>query len=226
MERLLDNLKLRGGVGILLAALLLLTGCPMQQPSPKNQEIQRAAETAQPKPEIQVRRSQEKPIRVNYLKPVQDITHPEIYVYKEKRRLYIMDEGVVVRDYPIGLGQTPQGDKTEQGDGRTPEGTFKICVKNPTSKFYLSLGIDYPQRKHAENGLFNGTITPVQFGDIVAALEHNQKPPWNTHLGGAIFIHGGGAHMDWTDGCVALYNSDMKELFEITSVGTPVTILP
>jgi len=59
----------------------------------------------------------------------------------------------------------------------------------------------------------------MEFRDILLAFENKATPPWNTALGGQIFIHAGGAHKDWTVGCVALYNSDMDELFQITSVG-------
>jgi len=165
-------------------------------------------------------------LKVDYLTPLSAIRQPKIYVYKEKRRLYVIQSSVLVRDYPIGLGINPRGDKQRQGDGRTPEGEFSICVKNPMSRFVKSLGLDYPDRKHAERALFAGIITPLEFQDIIRAFASRAAPPWNTALGGEIFIHAGGAHNDWTDGCVALYDSDMEELFTIASVGTPVTIRP
>ncbi|MDY0041903.1 MAG: L,D-transpeptidase, partial [Desulforhabdus sp.] len=65
-----------------------------------------------------------------------------------------------------------------------------------------------------------------QFQHILNALERIALPPANTALGGEIFIHAGGAHKDWTNGCVALYNRDMDELFNIAKVGTPVSIRP
>jgi lipoprotein-anchoring transpeptidase ErfK/SrfK len=71
-----------------------------------------------------------------------------------------------------------------------------------------------------------GLLSPVQYRDIILALERKVQPPWDTPLGGEIFIHGGGAHGDWTDGCIALYNSDMNELYTMADVGTPVTVRP
>ncbi len=166
------------------------------------------------------------PVRVNYLTPLDAINSPEVFVYKEKRRLYIIQDQVLVRDYPVGLGFSPQGDKQLEGDGRTPEGKFFVCMKNSSSRFLKSLGLNYPDKKHAERAFFSGVITPLEFRDILLAFENKATPPWNTVLGGKIFIHGGGAHKDWTEGCIALYNSDMEELFRIASVGTPVSIRP
>lgn len=166
------------------------------------------------------------PIKVDYLTPLRAIQKPEIFVYKEKRRLYVVQENVLVRDYPIGLGFHPVGDKEREGDGRTPEGDFFVCVKKPSSRFIKSLGLNYPDKKHAERAFFAGVITPNEFRDILLAFENRTAPPWNTRLGGQIFIHAGGAQRDWTEGCIALYNSDMDELFQISSVGTPVSIRP
>jgi murein L,D-transpeptidase YafK len=165
-------------------------------------------------------------LKVDYLTPLRAIQNPEIFVYKEKRRLYVVQSNVLVRDYPVGLGFHPTGDKEKEGDGRTPEGRFFVCVKKPSSRFQKSLGLSYPDKKHAERAFFAGVITPIEFRDILLAFENKTTPPWNTVLGGQIYIHAGGAHKDWTEGCVALYNSDMDELFQITSVGTPVSIRP
>jgi murein L,D-transpeptidase YafK len=166
------------------------------------------------------------PLKVNYLTPMSEIASPEIYVYKEKRRLYVVQSDVLVRDYPIGLGFCPKGDKEKRGDGRTPEGDFFICVKNGSSRFEKSLGLSYPTRRHAEKAFFADLINPFEYRDILLAVDGMGKPPWNTPLGGEIFIHGGGAMADWTEGCVALYDSDMRELFTVAGVGTPVSILP
>jgi len=165
-------------------------------------------------------------MRVDYLTPIRAIQNPEIFVYKEKRRLYVIQSNVLVRDYPVGLGFHPRGDKEKEGDGRTPEGSFFVCVKKPNSRFQQSLGLNYPDKKHAERAFFAGVIAPIEFRDILLAFENKATPPWNTALGGQIYIHAGGANRDWTEGCVALYNSDMEELFQITSVGTPVSIRP
>lgn len=163
---------------------------------------------------------------VNLDLPRCDIRNPKLYVYKNDRRLFLVQDGVLVRDYLVGLGPSPCGDKKRAGDGRTPEGTFYICVKNPTSQFYKSLGLSYPSPKHAEQGLMQGTISTEDFRSIVRAFEAKSTPPWNTGLGGAIMIHGGGGHRDWTRGCIAVGNSAMDELFEIVAVGTQVEVRP
>lgn len=166
------------------------------------------------------------PLRIDYLTPLSAIKNPRIYIYKGKRRMYVISGDVLVRDFPIGLGFNPVGNKVKAGDGRTPEGNFRICVKNSMSHFIESLGLSYPNTRDAQRALFAGQITPVQYKEILVAARTRTPPPWNTDLGGQIFIHAGGASRDWTDGCIALYNSDMKELFKIARVGTPVYIRP
>jgi murein L,D-transpeptidase YafK len=131
-----------------------------------------------------------------------------------------------MRTYGIGLGLSPVGDKVRQGDRRTPEGDFYIFTKNDKSAFYLSLGISYPNATHAERGLRDGLINRTQYDRIMQALKTNKAPPQNTKLGGDIYIHGNGAGSDWTWGCVALEDSDIRELFNAVTAGTPVTIRP
>jgi hypothetical protein len=158
--------------------------------------------------------------------PLEAITNPRIYVSKSERRLWLVQGSILVRDYHIGLGPSPKGDKYLRGDGRTPEGEYFVCMKNSSSQYYKSLGINYPSPKHAENGLASGVISFGDYCSIVSANDSKKLPPPNTALGGAIFIHGGGCHMDWTLGCVAVDNRAIDELFQVVSIGTPVNILP
>jgi murein L,D-transpeptidase YafK len=151
---------------------------------------------------------------------------PRIVVKKAERKLLLYSAGTLVRAYRIGLGLNPVGDKVREGDRRTPEGEFYIFTKNDKSAFYLSLGISYPSAKHAERGLRDGLITKAQYESIMRALKAGKTPPQNTALGGDIYIHGDGAGNDWTWGCVALENEDIRELFNAVSVGTPVKIEP
>jgi len=169
---------------------------------------------------------EKEPVRIDYLTALTDIVNPEIYVYKEKRRLYVIQSNVMVRDYPIGLGFNPVGDKECEGDGRTPEGDFFICRKDPESRFNKALVLNYPDRKHAERALFAGILSPPEFKEILMAAERNAMPPWSAKLGGQLYVHAGEAYKDWTQGSIALYNSDMEELFKIASTGTPVHIRP
>jgi murein L,D-transpeptidase YafK len=170
-------------------------------------------------PKIETRVANEAPLRL-------PLVEPRIVVTKSKRQLSLYSDGKVVRTYRVGLGFSPVGDKTRQGDGRTPEGEFYVCVKNANSSYYLSLGLSYPNKPHAERGLAAGLITRSQYNEIVRAIDRKARPRWDTRLGGEIFIHGHGSSSDWTLGCVALDNSDMKELFDAVPKDTPVMIEP
>jgi L,D-transpeptidase catalytic domain len=154
------------------------------------------------------------------------LSGPRIVVEKGARRLTLYSNGERVRVFGVALGFEPTGDKEKQGDGRTPEGDFYVCMKNDRSKFYLSLGLSYPNAEDAERGLRDGLITRAQHTRITSAIARGAKPPWDTRLGGEIFIHGGGTARDWTWGCVALENEHIKELFDAVPLGTPVRIEP
>jgi hypothetical protein len=154
------------------------------------------------------------------------LVKPRVLVKKARRELLLYSNHKLIRTYHIGLGLSPLGDKVRAGDRRTPEGDFYIFTKNDKSAFYLSLGLSYPNIPHAERGLRDGLISRGQYETIIRAVKAGKAPPQNTRLGGDIYIHGNGAQSDWTWGCVALENDDIRELFTALSVGTPVTIEP
>ena len=156
----------------------------------------------------------------------QPIEKPRIVVYKRERKLELYSNKKLIRTYRVGLGFSPVADKVREGDGATPEGDFYVFVKNNKSAYYLSLGVSYPNVEDAERGLRDGLINRAQYNAIVEAHKKKTAPPQYTKLGGLIYIHGNGAKSDWTWGCVALENEQMKELFDAVSVGTPVTIKP
>ncbi len=149
---------------------------------------------------------------------------PRIVITKSERRMELYSGNTVVRRYKVGLGLSPVEDKVRQGDRRTPEGEFYVFTKNDKSAFYLSLGLSYPNIEDAGRGLRDNLISRRQHDAIVSAIRRKTTPPQNTALGGDIYIHGNGASSDWTWGCVALENADMKELFDAVRVGTPVVI--
>ena len=159
-------------------------------------------------------------------RPLPTLKNPLIVVKKKERKLHLYDEAKLVKTYDIGLGFAPVGDKEKQGDGKTPEGEFYIFTKNPKSNYYLSLGVSYPSIDDAARGLREKIISKKEHDAIVKAINEKKTPLQNTKLGGEIYIHGGGAANDWTLGCVALANEDIKELFNGLTVGTNVKIEP
>jgi len=136
----------------------------------------------------------------------------KIVVIKSKRVLLLLNEGEILRLYRIALGKNPEGPKVMAGDGRTPEGRYTIR-KVPNSRFHLALRISYPNESDLNNARRLGV------------------PP-----GGGIMIHGlpedladvGEFHRyeDWTDGCIAITNSEMEEVWRMLEDGTPIEIRP
>lgn len=157
---------------------------------------------------------------------IENLNDPRIVIRKVERKLEVFDGEKLVRTYKMVLGFRPNSDKQIESDGRTPEGEFYVFAKNPESKFHLSLGISYPGLEDAERGLNENLITREEYDEISAAIAEKRMPLQKTKLGGEIYIHGGGTANDWTDGCVALDDAEMTELFEAIPVGAKVTIMP
>lgn len=158
--------------------------------------------------------------------PLPKMENPHILVKKKERKLQIFDGKKLIRSYSISLGFTPNGDKEIEGDGKTPVGEFYIFTKNPESTFFLSLGVSYPNIEDAERGLKNKLISQAEYEEIIKAINEKAMPPQKTKLGGEIYIHGGGCTADWTAGCMALNNEEMKEIFDAIEVGTSIKIEP
>lgn len=149
-----------------------------------------------------------------------------IIVKKSERLLELWQGKTMIGSFSIGLGWEPEGHKQVEGDGKTPEGEYYVCVRNSNSSFYLSLGVSYPNKEDAAAALEDGRIDNNTYDRIVNAIDKGQCPDWNTALGGAIMIHGCGGSLDWTAGCVAVDNDVMDLLFEYCPIGTKITILP
>lgn len=145
--------------------------------------------------------------------PHPGITSPvqRILIEKGARRMTVWQKDGPSKIYQIQLGFSPQGDKSRQGDGRTPEGVFRIDRLNPQSRFHLSLGIDYPQRHHREAARRVG-VNPG--GDIMIHGQPNAIPAGFRVKG------------DWTEGCIAVTDDEIEELFAMTRIGTEVEIRP
>lgn len=151
---------------------------------------------------------------------------PSIVIKKAARTLELFDGDALVKIYEIRLGFSPGGDKEVEGDGRTPEGDFYAFVKNNKSKYAASLGVSYPSAEDAERGLAAGLIPETEADSIKSAIQTLTMPPQKTRLGGEIYIHGGGIENDWTEGCIALNDEDMVELFDSVPAGVRIRILP
>jgi len=134
-----------------------------------------------------------------------------IIVEKSARRLTLHQDGQIVRSYAMALGFAPEGDKSRQGDGRTPEGIYRVNRLNDQSAYHLSLGLDYPQPDDvARAGA--GRYDPG--GDIMIHGQPNAFPD-------AAVIKG-----DWTAGCIAVSNAVIREIFAATAIGTLVEVRP
>jgi murein L,D-transpeptidase YafK len=129
-----------------------------------------------------------------------------ILVTKADRLMHLVSHGHVLQSHKVDLGFAPYGHKQFEGDGRTPEGTYHIDRRNPNSRFHLSLGISYPNE-----------------ADRAFAKAQGKSP------GGDIFIHGqngrGRRGTDWTEGCIAVSDSEIESIYAMVRLGTPITIL-
>lgn len=153
---------------------------------------------------------------------VVDKSDYSLAVYKD--RVFLKKDGADAC-FDVALGGDPVGDKQRQGDERTPVGVFRITHKNPASSFHLSLGLDYPQARHAEAGFAAGIIDAATRDRVVAAAKAGKMPVRDSRLGGDIYIHGGGTWLkSWTDGCVALDNANIEWLYATASAGMKVYI--
>jgi murein L,D-transpeptidase YafK len=157
--------------------------------------------------------------------PLGALAEPHVRVCKSQFVMSVFDGERCVKSYRVAVGAEP-GHKQRQGDRRTPEGELRVCVKNPNSRYVLSLGLDYPNADDAARGLRDGLITQEEHDAIVDACRQGLSPPWNTALGGEIMIHGRRCGRDATLGCIAMDDGDILELYPRLPIGTPVTILP
>ncbi|HSK74402.1 MAG TPA: L,D-transpeptidase [Pyrinomonadaceae bacterium] len=160
------------------------------------------------------------------IEALSEMENLSLVVKKKARRLEVFDGEKLIKTYKIALGFAPENDKEIEGDGKTPEGEFYVFTKNPKSKFYLSIGISYPNIEAAERGLRENLISQEEYDAIIKAINEKQTPLQKTKLGGEIYIHGGGLSSDWTRGCLALENEEIKELFDVVRVGTKIKIMP
>lgn len=137
-----------------------------------------------------------------------------IVVHKAQRQMQLMVGTHPVRTYPIQLGRAPVGQKIAEGDARTPEGVFHITKRNENSQYYRSLRLSYPRKEDLERARINGARPG---GDIMI---HGVPPEADRR---SVLMFDG---PDWTDGCVAVTNVHMREIWKLIAVGTRVEIYP
>ncbi len=148
----------------------------------------------------------------------------DIVIDKAARKLCVLDGERMVFGCRIALGRTPEGAKEREGDGRTPEGRYFICLVKEHGKYGRSLGVSYPGVHDAQKAFAEGRIDERTCENIVSANRERRRPPWGSPLGGEIYIHEGGSESDWTEGCIALDASDMNRLFALYPLITEVEI--
>jgi murein L,D-transpeptidase YafK len=168
-----------------------------------------AGATASAEPEAALAGRGAADLAVNQAPPVAEL----ILVRKSERRLYLMHDGGVLRSFRVALGLMPAGAKERAGDFRTPEGRYRLTRRNARSDYFLSIQVSYPSDEDRRRARRNG---------------------WDP--GGSIMIHGLPNMLrhppeyyfsqDWTDGCIALSNSDMVELWMMTQDDTRIEIQP
>jgi hypothetical protein len=169
--------------------------------------------------------------RTGYL-PAADLSNVWLRVSKDERRLHVYRGPRLIETFNIDVGYNTFADKKRRGSQqrrdhwRTPEGTFYVVAKNPQSQFYKALVLNYPTTADAERGLEEGLISRREYEAITQAQKQFRMPPMDTDLGGWIEIHGEGtgAATNWTQGCVAVENRVMNQLWTEVPVGTPVLI--
>jgi len=137
----------------------------------------------------------------------------EVIIDKSDRKLHLLNNGEIFRTFKIALGISPTGDKKKEGDFKTPEGKYLLDIRNPNSDYFLSIHVSYPSTADRREANQDG-VAP----------------------GGAIMIHGQPnlpSHsetyyrtQDWTNGCIALSNSDMIDIWLMTGDNTPIEIRP
>lgn len=136
-----------------------------------------------------------------------------VIVHKKERTLYLIRNNETFKAYRIALGANPKGHKQQEGDERTPEGKYTLDYKKPDSAYYKAIHISYPNDKDRERARELGV-----------------------HPGGFIMIHGQKngleslenitQRFDWTDGCIAVKNAEMDEIWSSVETGTPILIEP
>ena len=141
-----------------------------------------------------------------------DVIIDKVFVDKSARTLQLLSDDKVIKSYHIALGGNPIGHKQQQGDQRTPVGSYTLDYKNEKSKFYRSIHVSYPNAADKARAKSRG-VSPG--GDIMI---HGQKNGFG-HLAAI------NQQRDWTDGCIAVTDNEMDEIMAAVEIGTPIEIV-
>jgi len=136
-----------------------------------------------------------------------------VVVRKAERRLELLRDGEVFNSFPIALGGAPEGHKQREGDQRTPEGTYRLDLRNPNSDFFLAMRVSYPNAEDIRRARARG-VDPGN-NIMIHGLPNELRYPSRHYL-----------YEDWTDGCIAVSNSAMIDIWLSVPDDTPITILP
>lgn len=137
----------------------------------------------------------------------------KVLVTKSDNKMYLLSKGQRIKAYNIFLGANPVGHKVREGDMRTPEGEYSLIYKNNNSKFYRSITVSYPDKDDIKNAMVRGDNPggnivihgfPNELGDVTGPV----RP------------------LNWTEGCIAVRNHEMDELFDLIPLNTPIEIRP
>jgi murein L,D-transpeptidase YafK len=137
----------------------------------------------------------------------------KVLVLKSERQLHLQQRGETIKSYRISLGKQPSGAKQREGDLRTPEGFYWIDWRKASDKFQLSLHISYPNARDLANARQAG-VPPGGMIMIHGTPLDEEYPEWFFHT------------LDWTEGCIAMKNDDMREVWELVKDGTLIEIRP
>lgn len=137
----------------------------------------------------------------------------KVLVIKSERQLHLISRGETFKSYRVSLGKNPEGPKREEGDKRTPEGFYWIDWRKESEKFNLAMHISYPNARDLAHANEKG-VPPGSFIMLHGTPVDDEYPEWYFHT------------LDWTEGCIALKNDDMMEIWNLVSDGTLIEIRP
>jgi murein L,D-transpeptidase YafK len=136
-----------------------------------------------------------------------------IEVRKAARVMTLLRDGKVLKTYRVALSRVPVGPKEREGDHKVPEGQYVVDTKNSRSRFHLALHISYPNTRDREHA----RKLDVRPGGNIEIHGLDSKLAW---------VRGLHRQVDWTDGCIAVTNTEIEEIWQLVSVGTPAEIFP